>query len=121
MDNSILTSTKKLLGIAEEYTSFDTDIIIHINSALSVLTQVGVASSEDFYVKDEMDMWEDFTPFNSKIEMMKSYLYLKVKLLFDPPVNASVIESINKMISEFEWRIQIEVDKITQEEEIQNG
>ena len=120
---SILTSIKKLLGIAEEYTHFDADLIMHINSVFSILTQIGVGPAEGFSIKDESSVWGDFVPENSKWELIKSYTYMKVKLLFDPPLSSSVIESMNRIISELEWRIQVAVDpvKTIEEEEIQNG
>lgn len=119
---SILTSIKKLLGIAEEYTHFDADLIMHINSVLSILTQIGVGPAEGFSIKDDSSMWEDFITEDSKLELVKSYIYMKVKLLFDPPLSSSVIESMNRIISELEWRIQVAVDpvKTIEEEEIQN-
>lgn len=119
---SILTSIKKMLGIAEEYTHFDADLIMHINSVLSILTQIGVGPAEGFSIKDETSVWEDFVPENSKLELIKSYTYMKVKLLFDPPLTSAVIESINRIISELEWRIQVAADpvKAIEEEEIQN-
>mgnify|MGYP000035493463 CR=1 FL=1 len=107
---SILTSIKKLLGIAEEYKHFDTDLIIDINTAFSVLTQLGVGPSDGFSIDDDSAVWSDFISGNSRIEMVKSYIHLKVKLLFDPPLNSAVIESINRMISELEWRINVAVD-----------
>ncbi len=120
---SILTSIKKLLGIAEEYTHFDADLIMHINSVLSILTQIGVGPTEGFSIKDKSSVWGDFVPENSKWELIKSYTYMKVKLLFDPPLSSSVIESMNRIISELEWRIQVAADSIIdkREEEIQNG
>lgn len=121
---SILTSIKKLLGIAEEYEHFDADLIMHINSVFSILTQLGVGSSEGFSIEDEVAVWTDFIPEKSKIEFVKSYMHLKVKLLFDPPLGSAVIESMNRMISELEWRILVAVDPVEDsdgEEEIQNG
>ena len=109
---SILTSIKKMLGIAEEYTHFDADLIIHINSVFAILTQIGVGSSEGFSIKDENDVWEDFITEDSKLELVKSYTYMKVKILFDPPLISSVIESMNRMISELEWRIQVAADPV---------
>lgn len=109
---SILTSIKKMLGIAEEYTHFDADLIMHINSVLSILTQIGVGSSEGFSIKDENDVWEDFITEDSKLELVKSYTYMKVKILFDPPLSSSVIESMNRIISELEWRIQVAADPV---------
>lgn len=104
---SILTSIKKLLGIAEEYTHFDADLIMHINSVLSILTQIGVGPAEGFSIKDKSSVWGDFVPENSKWELIKSYTYMKVKLLFDPPLSSSVMEAYNRTISELEWRISI--------------
>lgn len=104
---SILTSIKKLLGIEEKYTNFDADLILHINSVLSILSQLGVGPAEGFSISDEFATWEDYIPDASKIGTIKSYVYLKVKLLFDPPLSSSVTESINRMINEFEWRINL--------------
>lgn len=121
---SILTSIKKLLGIAEEYEHFDADLIMHINSVFSILTQLGVGPSEGFSIEDEVAVWTDFIPEKSKIEFVKSYMHLKVKLLFDPPLGSAVIESMNRMINELEWRIQVAVDPVEDsngEEEVQNG
>ena len=105
--DSILTSIKKLLGITEEYTHFDTDLIIHINSVFATLTQLGVGPSEGFVIVDKNDNWEQFTDDNILIESVKSYIYLKVKLLFDPPTSSAVIESYKQMINEFEWRLNV--------------
>ncbi|MDD2285622.1 MAG: hypothetical protein PHQ11_09515 [Paludibacter sp.] len=118
---SILTSIKKLLGIAEEYTHFDADLIMHINSVLSILTQIGVGPAEGFSIKDESSVWEDFVPENSKLELIKSYTYMKVKLLFDPPLISAVIESTNRIISELEWRIQVAADPVKTIEEEENS
>jgi len=112
MDDSILTSIKKLLGIAEEYTHFDSDIIMHINSVFSILTQLGVGPSNGFSIEDDMAVWSDFIGDNSKIESVKSYVHLKVKLLFDPPLSSSVMEAMNRMIGELEWRLMVAVDPV---------
>lgn len=117
---SILTSIKKMLGIAEEYTHFDADLIMHINSVLAILTQIGVGPSEGFSIEDDVAVWTDFVPPNARLEMMKSYAYIKVKLLFDPPLSSAVIESMNRMTSELEWRIQVAADPIEPKEEVIN-
>lgn len=116
---SILISIKKLLGIDEKDENFDMDIIIHINSVFSILTQLGVGPKNGFSIVDEDAVWTDFVPEN-KVEMIKSYMHLKVKLIFDPPAATAVIESIKEMIKELEWRINIAVDPEA-EEENQNG
>lgn len=105
---SILTSIKKLLGIMEEYEHFDADLIMHINSVFMILAQMGVGPSEGFRIEDELATWEDFLPENSNMESVKSYVHLKVKLLFDPPASSAVMESMNRMIKEFEWRLYTE-------------
>jgi hypothetical protein len=110
--DSILTSIKKMLGIAEEYTHFDADLIMHINSVFAILTQIGVGPSEGFSIEDDTDVWTDFIQDNKKLESVKSYTYMKVKLLFDPPLSSSVIESMNRIISELEWRIQVAADSV---------
>lgn len=107
---SILTSIKKLLGIEEEYTQFDNDIIMHINSAFLNLTQLGVGPVEGFLIEDDTATWEDFIGDSNQLQAVKSYMYLKVKLLFDPPLSSSVIESMNRMIAELEWRLNVAVD-----------
>lgn len=107
---SILTSIKKLLGIAEEYDHFDADLIMHINSVFMTLTQLGVGPSEGFYIEDDQAYWEDFVPEPGELQAIKSYMHLKVRLLFDPPLNSAVIESYNRSISEFEWRLNVAAD-----------
>ena len=107
---SILTSIKKMLGITEEYENFDVDLIMHINSVFMILNQIGVGPSRCFSIKDENEVWTDFIPDDSQLELVKSYMHLKVKLLFDPPLGSAVIEAMNRMISEFEWRLSVAVD-----------
>ena len=108
--DSILTSIKKLLGIAEEYTQFDEDIIMHINTVFLNLTQLGVGPEEGFLIEDDVASWEDFINDNTQLQAVKTYVYLKVKLFFDPPLSSSVIESMNRMIAELEWRLNVAVD-----------
>lgn len=108
--DSILTSIKKLLGITEEYTHFDSDIIMHINSVFMVLTQLGVGPKEGFMIYDDTSIWDDFITESMNFESVKSYMYLKVKLLFDPPQSSAVMESMNRMINEFEWRLNVAVE-----------
>jgi hypothetical protein len=105
---SILTSVKKLLGLTEDYTHFDPDIIMHINSVLMVLTQLGVGPASGFTISDASAIWADFLPEgDTRFESVKSYVFMKVKLLFDPPLNSSVTESYNRLISEFEFRLNV--------------
>lgn len=108
--DSILTSIKKLLGIAEEYEHFDQDIIIHINSVLMILTQIGVGPSGGFSIIDKSSTWTDFVTDINQIEAVRTYIYLKVRLIFDPPSSSAVMEAINRTISELEWRLNVAVD-----------
>ena len=105
--DSILNSIKKMLGITEEYDAFDATLVMHINSIFMSLNQLGVGPSEGFSIIDETDKWSDFIKEDPRLESVKSYIYLKVKLLFDPPMNSAVIDSVNRQISELEWRINV--------------
>lgn len=104
---SILTSIKKMLGIVEDYEHFDPEIIMHINSVLMIMTQLGVGPSEGFFIKDKFDIWSDFLPNLRSYEGVKSYVYLKVKLLFDPPSSSIVLNSMTDMAKELEWRLNV--------------
>lgn len=108
--DSILTTMKKMLGITEEYTHFDTDLIIHINSMISVLTQMGVGDPAGFRIKDVNTMWSDWIDERIDLESIKTYLYLRVKLLFDPPANSTVINAYNEMLKELTYRIYTLLD-----------
>ena len=107
MMDSILTSVKKLLGVGEEYTHFDDDIITHINSVIFILTQIGIGPVEGFAIISKDQTWNDFLQGRINIESVKSYVYLKVRLLFDPPSNSFLVEAIERQISEYEWRLNI--------------
>lgn len=111
--DSILTSIKKLLGIDSEYTHFDTDLVIHINSVLSILWQLGVGPTDGFSITGTEETWEDFLYDHDEpnyFSMVKSYVYLKVRLLFDPPLSSAAMEAMNKNISEMEWRLYVQAD-----------
>lgn len=107
---SILTSIKKLLGITEEYTHFDADIIMHINSVFMILNQLGVGPAEGFYIEDKTSTWDEYLSDPAQLQAVKSYVHLKVKMLFDPPSNGTVMNSVTQMINEFEWRLNVAVD-----------
>lgn len=107
---SILTSIKKKLGITADYTHFDDSIIIDINTVFMTLNQLGVGPEEGFSISDKSDTWDDYLPDGSNIEAVKSYMALKVRLLFDPPLNSSVMESIKSSINEFEWRLNVQAE-----------
>ena len=99
--DSVLTSIKKLLGITEEYDQFDQDLIIHINAVLMVLTQIGVGPSNGMIIKDSSTTWNDILSDTSNIEAVKTYVYLKVKMIFDPPSSSSVADAMHRSINEY--------------------
>ena len=109
--DSILTSIKKLLGITAEYKQFDPDLIIHINSVFLILKQLGIGPEQGFSISGEYETWDQFLPEGStNFEAVKSYMHIKVKLLFDPPTSSAVMEPMNRMASEYEWRLNIEAE-----------
>ena len=110
MDDSVLTTVKKLLGIMEDYEHFDTDILFHINTVLMILNQLGVGPPNGMFVTDKSTTWRDITDGKTDLGCLQSYVFLRVKLIFDPPLTSSVIESMNRVISELEWRLNITVD-----------
>ena len=105
--DSILTSTKKLLGIAEEYTQFDVDIIKHINTVFMILTQMGVGPPEGFSITGADETWHDFISGSTNLEGVKTYVYMKVQLMFDPPASSAKLDSANRVINELEWRLNL--------------
>lgn len=112
---SILTSVKKLLGITEEYEHFDTDIIMHINSVFEDLNQLGVGPDEGFCIEDESSYWTDFIPDTRKLQSVKSYMYLRVKLLFDSStLSSATIAAYERQIKEFEWRLNVSAEGVTE-------
>lgn len=104
--DSILDDIKKVIGIEPSATNFDTDLVMHINSTFYILNQLGVGPDDPFTVVDSSSKWDDFIT-DTSIDIIKSYMYLRVRLLFDPPANSFVVDSINKQINEFEWRMQV--------------
>lgn len=116
--DSILTSIKKMLGLAEEYTCFDDDIIININSVFADLAQMGVGPSEGFYIEDSSATWDEFTEDNLLLNSVKSYMHLRVKLLFDPAsVGSSTLASYERQISQWEWRLHIAAESAAEAKE----
>ena len=115
--NSILNSIKKLVGMDEEETDFDGDIILHINSAFAILNQLGVGPTTIFAIFDKDATWDDFIDDDTiNINHIKTYIGLKVKLWFDPPTNSSVIKAMEEQIRELEWRLNVS-PSIKEEEE----
>ena len=111
MNDSILTSIKKQLGITEEYIHFDQDIIMHINAVLMILNQMGIGPEGGYSIVDKMNTWDEFLPTDNKnFEAVKTYVGLKVRMVFDPPMSSAVAEAMKQMIAELEWRLNVEAE-----------
>ena len=106
MEDSILKTIRGLLGPNEVYKHFDQDIILHINSALNYLDQLGIGPEDGFVVTGEKECWSDFLNDRKELQSAKQYVYLKVKTVFDPPSNAFVMDAMLKDIKELEWRLE---------------
>lgn len=121
--DSILITIKKMLGIDAEDDSFDMDIIVIINSIIPSLTQMGIGPSRGYVVLSQENLWSDYLKDNIiNLESIKTYIFLKTKLIFDPPVNSTVIEAYNKTISELEWRMMLnaETNNLNYENEVED-
>lgn len=112
MDTSILTSIKNLLGISEEDTSFDKDIVMFINGVLMSLNQIGVGPTEGYFITDTTETWAGLIGTRTDLGSVPTYVYLKVRLLFDPPQSGFLIEAIKNQITEFEWRLKIQAEGV---------
>jgi hypothetical protein len=105
--DSILTSTKKVLGIDDSYTAFDEDIILHINSVFSTLNQLGIGPDDGFAIEDDTATWDTYLDGDLNKNSVKTYMYLKVRLLFDPPTTSFTQEAMKQQAQELEWRLNV--------------
>ena len=110
VEESILGTIKKMLGITYDYEQFDVDIIIHINSAFATLAQIGAELKEGYVITDKNNVWSEYTEDIKILDMIKTYIYLKTRLIFDPPASSMVAEAIKSTIKELEFRIQLQTD-----------
>lgn len=110
MDDSILDSIKKILGMPPAYDAFDTDLVIHINSVFGILAQLGVGPEGGFSISDNTTLWKSYLGDSKDLEMVKSYIALKVRLVFDPPTTSAVMDAMKEQIREYEWRLNVQVD-----------
>ena len=110
MEDSIFKTIKSLLGPDADYDVFDQDILIFINTAIATLTQLGVGPSSGFRVTGDSETWADFIGDRNDIDSVKSYIYMKVRLAFDPPSSATVSSSYEEACKEYEWRLNVAVD-----------
>ena len=109
MDN-ILASIKERIGIAEDDNTFDTDIIDLINSAFADLNDIGVGPSEGFSISDNHDLWDDFSEDVRVLSSVKDFVYLTVKLTFDPPTQSALLTSMENRLKKLEWRLNVKCD-----------
>lgn len=107
MENSILTSTKKILGLGDTYTPFDLDVITHINSALSNLQQIGIGPAEGLAIEDDSVLWDALALPTNQLSMAKTYIFMKTRMLFDPPSTSFIVEAMKAEIQEQEVRLSL--------------
>lgn len=107
MTDSILASTKHVLNLEEDYTPFDQDIIMHINSVFFTLNQLGIGPVDGFRIDDDVAVWSDFTGDDIRYDAVKTYMYLRVRLLFDPPQTSYLIQAFKEQREELEWRLNV--------------
>lgn len=107
MSNSILTSTKKILGIDESYTAFDLDILTHINSALMIVNQLGLGSEDGSEITGPEETWDDLFGTDPMLNTIRTYVYLRVRVLFDPPATSFHLKALEDQLREMEWRISV--------------
>ena len=105
--DSILNSVKKVLGIEADDTSFDEDILMHTNSAFATLNQLGVGPADGFMIEDDVATWDTFLGTDLRLNNVKSYIYLSVRLIFDPPATSFTITALKDQLKELEWRINV--------------
>ena len=111
MSTSILTSVKRANGgIIESDTAFDPELIMHINTVLSKLTQLGVGPESGFQITDASATWEDFIGSDSRLNMVQSYVAMSVRMIFDPPTVGAVAEAYRNTIAELEWRLNVQAE-----------
>lgn len=111
--DSILDSTKKVLGLDSAYTAFDQDVMMHINSVFSTLHQLGIGPDNGFMIENKVPTWTQYLGPDKNLNSVKSYVYLKVRLLFDPPATSFAIAAMEKQIEELEWRINVHREEAT--------
>ena len=119
--DSILTSVKQIIGITEDYEHFDADIIMHINTVFANLTQMGIGPEEGFMITSKVETWDMYTSNKLFLESVKTYVGLKVRLIFDPPLSSAVTEALKQMTNELEWRLYTASEtKSLQGKEVEN-
>lgn len=112
VSESILLSVKKMLGLDKDYDVFDPELIIHINSVFGTLHQLGVGPEDQFRITGDSEIWSEFDTEGEQVDEVKTYIYLRVRLLFDPPSSSFVLSSFKEQLQELEWRLNVKADEI---------
>lgn len=107
MDGSILNTIKRALGLEPDYDTYDLEVITHINSVFSTLQQLGVGTDEAYEIESADNKWEEFLENDKNLNAVKSYIFMRVKLIFDPPGNSFAVESLQKQVDQLEWRLNV--------------
>lgn len=107
MENSILKSTKKILGLSDTYDAFDLDILTHINSVFSELDQLGIGPVNGYFIEDDAAEWDDFLVPDNQRALVRTLMFLKVRLLFDPPTTSFLLDALKNQIEKYEWRLNV--------------
>jgi hypothetical protein len=118
INDSILTSTKKILGISAEYTAFDLDVITHINAAFAVVNQLGLGPVDGFFIEDDSEVWGDLQLPPRQLSLVRTYIYLKTRILFDPPTLSYLVEALKQQLQEHEHRMLFYVEYFDGDNEI---
>lgn len=117
MEESILKTIKQLIGCPDDFEQFDLDLIVHINSAFSTLTHLGVGPKEGYRITGADNAWSEFEDNAQKLSLIKDYVYIKTRLLFDPPTSGSLMDSLKEQLKEMEWRLYMLYDPISEDDE----
>ena len=112
VSESILLSVKKMLGLDKDYDVFDPELIIHINTVFGTLHQLGVGPEDQFRITGDSETWSEFDTEGEQVDEVKTYVYLRVRLLFDPPSSSFVLSSFKEQLQELEWRLNVKADEI---------
>lgn len=117
MEESILKTIKQLIGCPDDFEQFDLDLIVHINSAFATLTNLGVGPKEGYRITGADNVWSEFEDDAQKLSLIKDYVYIKTRLLFDPPISGSLMDSLKEQLNEMEWRLYMLYDPISEDDE----
>ena len=117
MEESILKTIKQLIGCPDDFEQFDLDLIVHINLAFAILTQLGVGPKEGYRITGQDNVWSEFEDDAQKLSLIKDYVYIKTRLLFDPPTSGSLMDSLKEQLKEMEWRLYMLYDPISEDDE----